>query len=233
MLIFQLDPPMKVTPFNNSRYCLSTGFTLIELMIAIFISALIFTLMIFGLKTMIHHYRALEIHQHIFKEMQMNFWECQQDFANLMPRKVTDENHMLLPVFMGNNQSIEMTTSRGSLIRRAYFYEASKKQFIERTYAVLDRIKNNQYKDKVLFNGINAVEFKYFVNQLGAQSESDIWPLNNNNNKPAVLSPNGLPSQDEKSKDDTDKQYPDAVSLRMNFENNGWMTRFFLVKKNV
>lgn len=228
--IFLSQSPMKLLQRNNR------GFTLIELMVAIFISALIFTIIVFGLKTMIQHYRALEMRERDFKQMQMGFWDLRQDFDNLIPRKVHDESNTLILPFMGNNIYVEFTTLRGSLIRRAYFYDASKQQLIERTFQVLDRMKPGQYSDKVLFHGIKILQFQYYAKSTSSSIEkSEVWPLNTtDSSEQTEKKPEENKNEPEKKeKKEEEKSYPDAVSITIDFASKGRITRIFLVNKNV
>lgn len=192
------------------------GFTLLEVLIAVFISGLVFAMLIFGLKTMINNYQALEKNQLFLSKLQTQFFSLQQDFMMLQPRKVTDENGKVQPEMIGTSSSLEWTTFGPHLVRKRYFYDKDKQQFILRRWAVLDPAKPMEYKDTVLFSHVTAFEFKY----LNAKNLFVFfWPETNN-----VVS-----GQEVESK----KIFPEGVSVNMTLNSVGSVTRFFLVGKRI
>jgi type II secretion system protein J len=199
------------------------GFTLIEILIAIFISGLIFTMLIFGLKTMINQYQGLQKNQKSFKQLQMNMLQIQQDMEFVQPRKITDETGKVLPVFVGKNNAMEFTTLQGKVVRHAYLFDKDKNTLVLRTWAVLDRVNSLEYKDKILFTQVKEFSLQYIDDK---KNISMIWPANSQQ----TTQQNSLP-QTQEAQQNTD--YPIAVIITLDLTNRGKMTRYFLVKKSV
>jgi len=202
------------------------GFTLIEILIALFISGLIFTILVLGLKTMINNYQGLQKNQKQFKQLQLNLFQIQHDLEYVQPRKVIDETGKTLPIFLGRNDYMEFTTMNGKIIRQAYFYDKDKRTLISRTWSVLDRAKPLEYKDKILFNRVSEFSFQYFDDK---KNISIVWPSNTQNTAPQTDGTH--PPIPQAVKQQTD--FPVAVIMTIKFDNLGKMTRFFLIRKSV
>ena len=208
-----------------NKHVKQQGFTLIEILIALFISSLIFTMLTFGLKTLINNYQRLEKTGFYFSRLQLGVYTLSQDLNNIMPRKIRDEKNQLLPAFRGGENFIEMTTARNMLIRCLYFTDQGK--LIRRTFSILDRVKPYQYKDSILFNGV--IDFK--LNYINAQKNTvKQWPeIQNDNITLPLETPNS--SALTSALASSPEIYPMVVIMTLHLKNYGSITRFFLVKK--
>lgn len=137
-----------------------SGFTLIELLIAMAISALIFTLLISGLKTVIDRYQVLETRARQFRQLQTAMMAISKDLKNIAPRSITDEQSVLLPPLLGRPDYLELSVfSDDGLARHAYFLKDH--ALIQRVFTALDRAQPLEYKDTVLLKSVNDLVLNY------------------------------------------------------------------------
>lgn len=149
------------------------GFTLIEVMIALFIFTLLATITSGVL------YRSLQTREHINQinktlgDIQMSVNFLSQDITQMINRPIHAEGQRL-PAFIGDTNTIEFTQSRmlnphnlekrSTLLRVAFICE--NRQLIRRIYQPLDTLKRVVISDMVLLTDIDTCQFAYLNHAL-------------------------------------------------------------------
>jgi general secretion pathway protein J len=167
----------------------SGGFTLFEILIALFIFAILAMLAALCLHSVIKTREHLKGVDKTFLALQITnvFW--QRDVSQIVDRSILDANDERLPAVLSHGASeVEFTTMntytpnfvyrRGNLQRVAYVL---KKHNLERLiWPTLDRVANSSSPSaKVIFKGVQSVQIQYLdqTNQWGS-----FWPEQNSQN---------------------------------------------------
>lgn len=155
------------------KYDCQKGFTLVEILIALFIFAMVTTLSLLGLKNVIDSQQVIESHAVQLHEMELSQLILQRDFTQIIDRPITDEDNQLQPSIYGRNDFIEFTKAgyinplamedRSELQRVAYYLKNN--QLIRQSWAQLDRTQNTPAVEKVLMNNILKIQFRYLDNK--------------------------------------------------------------------
>lgn len=171
------------------------GFTLIEIMIALFIFAIVTTLSLIGLKNVVDSQQIIDTHVAQMHELELSQLILQRDFEQIIDRTIIDQNNQLQPSIYGNNNYIEFTRAgyinplamedRSELQRVAYYIKNN--QLIRRSWAQLDRTQNTPTIDKVLINNVLKIQIRY-LDDKGVFH--DQWPLQGTNIVPRTLTAN-------------------------------------------
>jgi general secretion pathway protein J len=171
------------------------GFTLIEILVALLILAIIATLSITGLQAIIiSDKRQIEITDQL-AELQFAYVLIQRDISQAINRPILDGSYESRPGLLGTSglgerfmSDIPVTgeilleftragvpnpqqlTERSTLQRVAYTYDG--KKLLRYEWPVLDRLKNSSVSFRTLLLEIDNVQLTYFNKQGGRQS---IW----------------------------------------------------------
>ncbi len=170
-----------------------TGFTLIEILIALFIFAILGTVSAVGIRTVINSHRRIEkIHQAL-EAVQFATAQMRVDFIQIIPRPIVGSNGEPLPALLISSiQAIEFTTggyanpqareNRGTLRRVAYTWENG--QLIRSTWSVLDRSPSTKLERRILLKNVTDFSLNY-VNDVG--SLVNVWVTNNPSQPDALI----------------------------------------------
>jgi general secretion pathway protein J len=148
------------------------GFTLIELMVALFITALIFAMGYGAVNQALNNREALEERQTRLLAVQTTMRVLAQDFAQLAPRPVRDPTgDNWQPVLItGQSTQPYVTFTRGgwanpagvqrpALQRVTYILEGEK--FRREYWPVLDSLLSTTTVKRELLDGVKSVTFRY------------------------------------------------------------------------
>jgi general secretion pathway protein J len=148
------------------------GFTLIELMVALFITAIVFAMGYGAVNQALNNREALEERQARLLAVQTTMRVLAQDFGQLAPRPVRDPaGGDLLPVLItGQNTQPYVTFTRGgwanpagvqrpALQRVTYILEGEK--FRREYWPVLDSLLSTTTLRRELIDGVKSVTFRY------------------------------------------------------------------------
>lgn len=201
------------------------GFTLLEIMVALFIFAIVTTISLIGMKNVIETQQIIETHVANMNEMQLAMIIMQRDFSQVIDRTITDQNNQQQHSLMGNNNYIEFTRSgyinpmassdRSEMQRVAYFVKNN--QLIRMSWAELDRTQNTPAIQKVLIDNVYNLHFTYLDYQ---GVFHDQWPLSSSvvpSTQNSQVSQQQLPT------------LPRAVDVLFSFTKSGQLERFFVI----
>ena len=159
----------------------SKGFTLLEVLVAISITALIGAASFWVLVEVIRSQEALEEHQSRLAKLQKAFYIMQQDIVQTAKRPIRDEYGDRQAAFVASlNNQIEFTRygwlnpleqTRSQLMRVQYLYEEN--QLVRKYWFELDRAQDSEPRKQVLLENIEEASFQLLNNQ---QEWVSSWP---------------------------------------------------------
>jgi len=163
------------------------GFTLIEILIALAVFAILATI------TSSAMYYAFNTRDRITQQaerlvdLQLTITQIERDTEQIANRSIRINGMQLLPALIGQNDSIELTRGginnplsvekRSSLKRIAYL--CRDKKLIRRSWSSLDPIDYNAFKERTLLNHLSQCDFAYINQTLQVLTE---WHGENNDN---------------------------------------------------
>jgi len=207
----------------------SQGFTLVELLVALFITAILFTMGYGAINQTLAHRGAIEEQQARLLAVQTTMRVLAQDFGQMAPRPVREpvgdawrpaiiaqpisssdaQNGPPLVSFTRTGWANPAGIQRPALQRVTYFFE---KKTLRREYQpVLDATLANQPTKRDLLTDVKAVTFRYMD---GSRQWADHWPLQT----PPANDPGKL-----------QRTRPMAVEVALELEDWGKVTRLFEV----
>jgi general secretion pathway protein J len=161
------------------------GFTLIEILMALMIFAIIATLVSGALRTIIQAHTRNDLVAQQLQDLQMVLTLMQSDIQQMTDRPILDSSGHILPSFIANTasntNSLEFTRSgflnplaaerRSTLQRVAYHLDGS--NLVRETWEVLDRANTTQSAKNTLLTGVKSLKFRF----VGIQNQFyDNWP---------------------------------------------------------
>ena len=166
------------------------GFTLLELMVAISIFAIVSLLTMGGMTTVLDTQQHTEEHLQRLTRLQMVFTILSRELQQFSPRSIRDEYGAVI-------ESISSETSEGvsgiefshqgrftlgskvSLQRVAYYFEDE--QLVKKVWRVLDRVEDTSPVKQVLLDNIEELNFSFYVAQLQDEGNwQDTWTEDEN-----------------------------------------------------
>ncbi len=207
-----LDNQLRVT---RTRNC---GFTLIEVLIAIAIFAVLSLLAFGGLQSVISGKQQTEEALLRLRELQLTMNHFQRDFEQLVPRDARDElGGTLYRLSAGLDSDLLVQFTRGGwpnpagLIRshlQRVAYRLDDNNLIRMSWPYVDRAQDGQAIENILITHIKDVQFRFLDNDNEWQ---DNWP------SAEVQASGGEPPQ------------PRAVEVTLQMEDWGDIVRIFRV----
>lgn len=147
------------------------GFTLIEILIALFIFAVIAIITATGLSAILKSHERSDVQMQEITQIQLALIIMKRDISQATARPIMDNNGNQIPAFLERAGYFELTRSgysnplmnnkRSTLQRVAYFYRDH--QLIRRTWPVLDRAPDTPFSDKILLDGLKTLTFSYLA----------------------------------------------------------------------
>jgi general secretion pathway protein J len=197
----------------------TAGFTLLELLIAIAIFALVAAMAYGGLNSVLNVSERVNEQAERLKALQLTFLWMQRDIEEAVLRPVRDEYGEVLPALRGSEVGtalFEVTragwtnplgAARSNLQRSEYRLE--EERLIRRYWRVLDRAQDSEPVDRVMLDGVTRLEFRYW----DAQGEHRQWPDLNSSGQPQTAA----------------DVMPLGIEVRLETAREGVITRFFRV----
>lgn len=192
------------------------GFTLIEILIALLIFAIVAVMATVGLSAVLKARERSNIQMQNMQQMQLALLVMQQDISQTVARPIIDNTGNQLPAFLERAHYIEFTRAgyinplmilnRSTLQRVAYIF--TNHQLIRRTWPVLDRAPETQPSDRVLLNNLQNVNFAFLTSN---KQFSQIWPAATTNGQ------------------NTNTQLPNGIKIDFYFNKMGTLTYLFLI----
>ncbi len=148
------------------------GFTLIEILIALTVFAIIATITSSTLYYAFNTRTRINEQSVRLSGLQLAISLLQQDISQTVERAIRGNELRLFPVFIGRSHYVEFTrdgvVNPGSVEKRSTLkrvaYVCQKKSLIRRTWNSLDAASRNTYQDKLLIDHLDGCHFG-FLNQ--------------------------------------------------------------------
>jgi general secretion pathway protein J len=229
----------------------SQGFTLIEVIIAIAIFAIIATMVIGGLKAVLTANQITSVDADQLAQLQLAMLIMERDVEQMTDRPITDQNGQVQVAVIASPQYLEFThggysnpfglQNRSTLQRVAYTIQNG--QLIRTTWPELDRAPTTQAINHVLLSNITSIQFQMMDNN---QQFYDSWPPPNSvqstssqtssNSSQNTATTTAVGTTNTTNQNNTD-QYnanqspvlPTAIKVVLTLGNGGTITRFFAI----
>jgi general secretion pathway protein J len=195
------------------------GFTLLEMLVAIAILAVLSTMAFGGLIEVQNNTQHLDEKELRLSQIQLTFVNLERDLQQLVHRPIRNQYGTERPSIAGQGEYLMELTRGGyrnpahvarSLLQRvAYVVEDDK---LERLYwYVLDQAQDSQPAKQVILDKVKSVEIQFLDQQ--SDNWSSYWPL-----PEAQAGGAGTETQD---------RFPRAVSIKLELKDVGIIKRIF------
>lgn len=162
-----------------------TGFTLFEILIALFIFSILSVLMIAGLRTVINAESGVEKNAVRFRQLQFALLILSRDIEQAVDRPIWNASTKEDPAFIGTPSSFTFThlgfannfdgVAKSTMQRTQYLFQGDSLTRV--TWPVLDRAPTTQTYQHALLSEVSEVRFEY----LGEKNRFyPSWPLSVN-----------------------------------------------------
>lgn len=165
------------------------GFTLIEILIALFIFSIVSLLLAGGLRNVINAQSGTEAKAEKMRELQMVVLILSRDLEQTINRPILDASGKEESAFIGSPKSVKFThmgeanavgaVSHSSMARTGYAY--SDQTFYRITYPVLDQAPQTRPHQRKLLSNVREVRFEYLDHD---GRFHDDWSATANANEP-------------------------------------------------
>jgi len=147
-----------------------SGFTLIEILIALFIFVIVISLASTGLYIIDKAHHRTRDHIKQLQQLQIAVVLIRNDISHIIDRPVKDNNGKTLAAVLGNNQQLQFTrdqvanplmvAKRSHLVRVGYLLQHH--QLVRKIWPVLDRAPSTRPSTRVLLEGVNSIKITYW-----------------------------------------------------------------------
>lgn len=190
----------------------NNGFTLLEILIALFIFTIISFMLVFALHQVINAQADTESKAERLRLLQMALLIFSRDIEQAVNRPIVNADGKDEETFIGNTQGLQFThagyanspgtLAHSSLQRSGYSWKEN--SLIRTTWEVLDQTPETKSKQKVLLRNVTEMHFQYLDH---AGRMQDRWPLDSN----------------------TSQSLPRGVRIYLNIAHWGKMTQLYLI----
>lgn len=170
------------------------GFTLLEVLIALFIFTIVSIIMVGALHTVFNSQSSTEKKSTRLSELQMALLIMSRDMQQIINRPITNKSGVLESPFIGSKNSVTFTHAgftnplgqlqRSTLQRVHYFLD--KENVIRETWPALDQTPNTFSDKRKLLSMVTQLQFQYLDDKNQFQEE---WPDKNN---PKIILPKAI-----------------------------------------
>ncbi len=199
---------MRTNPiFNRSQ-----GFTLLEILVALFVFTIIAMIMVSTLHTVLTTQSVTEKNTTRFNQIQMALIIISRDFEQTLDRPITNSSGTTEPAVIGERSAITLThagmtnpageQARSTLQRVHYFYRDH--TLIRASWSELDTTQDTPTYERKLLDNITELSFEYLDQQRNFHGS---WPITKSNND----------------------NLPKAVRITIKLKNMGKITQLYLI----
>ena len=193
-----------------------SGFTLIEVMVAVFIFGVMSIFAYSGLNQVLQGQKYLQTSSDQLKDLQLTFRYLEKDINQLINRAIRNQYHDLQPAFVGDEDNALSFTHAGwrnpaNLVRsklQRVTYELSENTLKRYTWGQLDGAIAEEFFSTDLIEGVENIKLRYLQ---GSQWHTTWPPLNSNSFQQVGI--------------------PHAVELTIKVENMDEIKRLFAAPK--
>ena len=139
----------------------SLGFTLVEVLVAMVIFAILATLSTYAMQKLLQSYAKVNTNQQEWNQLDKVIHELDNNLKHFVRRPITSQDKRQFPVFIGQPDYIEWTyASHADKLKHAALL-CKDQQLIRRNWPVLDPLDRKTYQDTVLLDNLNECRFRY------------------------------------------------------------------------
>lgn len=190
-----------------------TGFTLIEILVALLIFSILALMMTEGLSRMIRFHDATVKRAAQLRELQFAFLLFSRDLEQAVNRPSTNGFGKKEPAFLGSSKELVFTHAgqAGALLNsvdsqlQRVSYTNMGSNFIRSSVAALDYMKNTPSATRVLSHSMTEMRFQYYSR--ANKRFYDSWPL----------------------KDEQKQALPSAIRVYVTIPNLGKMSQLYVI----
>lgn len=163
--------------FLSMRSRSQSGFTLVEVLIAVFIFAILAVIATMGLRNVLNTRNRLKVVDKQLLQLNLSETFLRRDLSQVIDRSITNANGGQSPAIAASGQGIVFTRTgvlnpnhrpRSNMMRVAYSIN-SKNQLVRTTWPVLDQAPTTTSLDRVLLDGVSGFTVE-FIDQNGRRS---------------------------------------------------------------
>lgn len=145
------------------------GFTLLEILIALFVFTILSTMLVGALHNVISIHARTESHAERLHELQKGLLVLSLDVEQAVSRSIIDDHGKEQPAFIGHPQNFIFThagvanpsaVARMSTLARSG-YSIKGNQLVRETWSALDQAPNTKSFKRVILNNISEARFEY------------------------------------------------------------------------
>lgn len=164
------------------------GFTLLEIIVALFIFSIISLIMASGLHSILTTQASVEKNATRFAELQMAITLISRDFEQVMNRPITTANGSQENAFIGTDKTVTFTHAglanpmgqmQRSTLQRTN-YSLSGKNLIRQSFESLDRTPHTPSDERTILKNVSKLSFQYLDHE---NSFQDRWPPGDQTNE--------------------------------------------------
>jgi general secretion pathway protein J len=166
----------------------NAGFTLLEILVAVFIVGIISVVMLRGLESAINTKNHLERNAIRLQNLEFALALLNSDIQNIVNQPIIgSDGAEIVPVLLhpDNSQLLEFTRGgvanplgapRSTLLRVGYSWEAGK--LIRTTWSTLNRTSDTQIYTRVLLTGVTSLQWRFLsgTTNFAANNWTVVWP---------------------------------------------------------
>ncbi len=188
------------------------GFTLLEILIALFIFSIVSMIMVTALHTVFNSQSITAKHAEALTKLQIAFLLMSRDFEQTVNRSIMNAKGIVDPPFIGTHDTVTFThggfanplgmMQRSTLQRTEYALD--KDQLIRSIWPVLDQTQKTLPSHRILLHSTTDLRFDYLDNQGKFQNN---WP-------PA---------------DQKQSAFPRAVRVSITLKNWGTLSQLYII----
>lgn len=197
---------------RRNKITSSSGFTLLEILVALFIFTILSMLLVSALHNIINIQSRTETSAAHLRELQITLLTFSRDIEQAVERPIKDNNGADEQAFIGTPTELTLSVAglsnpTGELLRSAFqrvSYNMDKDTLYRVTWPVLDRAPDTKPHKRALMNDLDSVEFEYLDKEGKFHHE---WP------------PAGQNSQ----------ALPKAVKIHLTISNWGEISQLYVI----
>lgn len=159
----------------------SRGFTLIEILVALMIFAILGVLAAMSLHTIIRAHERLKKADHQLLQLQITMTLMRRDISEIIDRKIRDSDDTIESEFIGSDNAITFTRTgminpfnlnrQSNMQRVGYILQGD--NLVRLTWDVLDQSPHTKPESQTVLSHVESVQFQFIADN-GATSST--WP---------------------------------------------------------